>query len=130
MYTIRPRALSTSCDPPCGTRSPGLPSSRASARHGQDPSSPTAARVAMRWESGRRSENIEDRRGMRVRPAAAAGGGLGMVALVLIALFLGVDPSVLLQGGGSPQLSPAPPSQEATAPGKDPARDFVAVVLA
>jgi predicted metalloprotease len=69
---------------------------------------------------------------MRVRPAAAAGGGLGMIALVLVALFLGIDPSVLLQQGGSPQIAPAPqPERQAPAtPGKDPARDFVAVVLA
>ena len=86
----------------------------------------------MRWQSGRQSDNVEDRRGMRVRPAAAAGGGLGLVALVLIAMFLGIDPSVILQGGGAPQISPAPPSetQAPAAPGKDPARDFVAVVLA
>jgi predicted metalloprotease len=86
----------------------------------------------MRWESGRRSDNVEDRRGMRVRPAAAAGGGLGMIALVLVALFLGIDPSVLLQGGGAPEMSPAPPAENRAplAPGKDPARDFVAVVLA
>ena len=86
----------------------------------------------MRWQSGRHSDNVEDRRGMRVRPAAAAGGGLGLIALVLVAMFLGIDPSVILQGGGSPQIAPAPaPSSQApAAPGKDPARDFVAVVLA
>jgi predicted metalloprotease len=86
----------------------------------------------MRWQSGRRSDNVEDRRGMRVRPAAAAGGGLGMIALVLVALFLGIDPSVLLQGGGAPQMeqAPAPQTRAPAAPGQDPARDFVAVVLA
>ncbi len=28
-------------------------------------------------------------------------GGLGLVALVLLGLFFGVDPSVLLEGGGT-----------------------------
>lgn len=87
----------------------------------------------MRWESGRRSSNVEDRRGMRARPAAI-GGGLGTIVLILLALYLGVDPSFLLQPGppgaapgGSPMEAPAP-GLEGQAP--DPAADFVAVVLA
>ena len=80
----------------------------------------------MRWESGRRSENIEDRRGMRM-PGGLAGGGIGVVVIALIAMFFGVDPSVILQDAGSPQ-----PSQTGAPvdPAGDRVKDFVSVVLA
>jgi predicted metalloprotease len=51
----------------------------------------------MRWLGGRESTNVEDRRGtggggfpMRV------GGGLGAIIIVVIGLFLGIDPSTLM----------------------------------
>jgi hypothetical protein len=79
----------------------------------------------MRWSSGRRSSNVEDRRGRSVG-MGVAGGGLGMVVLLLLALFFGVDPGVLLQGDGP---GVGPPAVES--PGtEDPVRDFVSVVLA
>jgi predicted metalloprotease len=61
----------------------------------------------------------------------AIGGGLGTVVLVVIALFLGVDPSVILQGGDT-GVSTAPPAVErrATSPEEDRLKDFVSVVLA
>jgi predicted metalloprotease len=80
----------------------------------------------MRWTTGRRSENIEDRRGSRV--PLAAGGGIGTIVLVLLALYFGIDPSVVLQTGPS---APDPGAGiNTTAPGQDDLRDFVAVVLA
>jgi len=80
----------------------------------------------VRRESGRRSENIEDRRGMRV-PGGIAGGGIGVVVIALIAMFFGVDPRVILQDAGSPQ-----PSQTGAPvdPAQDRVKDFVSVVLA
>src|SRR5690349_3482347 len=86
----------------------------------------------MRWQMGRRSDNIEDRRGMSAGPGIALGGGIGTVALVLIALFFGIDPSVILQGGGGDPSGGAPPSQQVQprAPAKDDElANFVAVVL-
>ena len=80
----------------------------------------------MRWESGRRSGNIEDRRGMRV-PGGIAGGGIGVVVIALIALFFGVDPRVILQDAGSP---PAQQSGGPVDPAQDGIKDFVSVVLA
>jgi predicted metalloprotease len=79
----------------------------------------------MRW-TGRRSDNIEDRRGMGV--PVVAGGGIGTIILVLAALYFGIDPSVILQSD-----APAPPTSQtpAASPGqRDQVRDFVAVVLA
>jgi uncharacterized protein len=81
----------------------------------------------MRWGTGRRSQNIEDRRG-RGAPLAI-GGGLGTVALLILALVFGFDPSVVLQGGPPPDTTGARDAP-ATSPGTDPLRDFVAVVLA
>jgi uncharacterized protein len=84
----------------------------------------------MRWSGGRRSDNIEDRRGVPMS-RGLAGGGIGLIVLLLLALFLGFDPSVLLQGNPGVPPSPPPVERPATAPGaKDPVRDFVSVVLA
>ncbi|MGI9233531.1 MAG: neutral zinc metallopeptidase, partial [Woeseiaceae bacterium] len=38
----------------------------------------------MRWRGGRRSSNIEDRRGARATPRLL-GGGIGTIVLVLVA---------------------------------------------
>ena len=84
----------------------------------------------MRWQMGRRSDNVEDRRGMPVGRGAAVGGGVGTLVLVLLALWFGVDPSVVLQGGDPGNPQPAPSVQQG-APGRDdPLRDFVSVILA
>ena len=52
----------------------------------------------MRWRDARRSDNVEDRRGIRLS-RKAKGGGLGMIVLALIAIYFGVDPSFILQQG-------------------------------
>ncbi len=63
----------------------------------------------MKWEGQRESENVEDRRGMG-GGHIAAGGGLGLVAMVVLALFFGVDPSQLLNQMGDQQVSSDQPS--------------------
>jgi uncharacterized protein len=85
----------------------------------------------MRIEDQRRSEQIEDRRGISVG-RGVAGGGIGIVVIALLAMFFGVDPSVLLQGGPSPgAVAPESRQQvEARAPSReDKMADFVAAVL-
>jgi predicted metalloprotease len=101
----------------------------------------------MLWRGGRRSENIEDRRGeggfstgtgggMRFPIGGRAGGlgGLGLLALVLLGLLFGIDPSFLLNGGGGTPSTYVPSSPEprtTQAPGApDEASEFVSVVLA
>ena len=80
----------------------------------------------MRWRGGRRSSNVQDRRGMGA--GAVAGGGIGAVVLVLVAMFLGVDPNVVLQQGVGERSAPpgadAPPPPESDEMGQ-----FVAAVL-
>jgi predicted metalloprotease len=86
----------------------------------------------MRLGGERESENVEDRRGAGM-PVGIAGGGLGAIAIVVIGLLLGVDPSLLLQlvGGSGPQPSSYAPQQPGQgAGGDDDLRHFVAVVLA
>jgi uncharacterized protein len=85
----------------------------------------------MRWQMGRRSDNIEDQRGMPVGRGAVVGGGIGTVVLVLLALWFGVDPSVVLQGVDPGDSRSAPSVQPQRAPaGDEPLRDFVSVILA
>ncbi|APX88689.1 hypothetical protein BV394_02200 [Brevirhabdus pacifica] len=56
----------------------------------------------MRWQGRRGSSNIEDRRGMRSAGIGRVGGagGLGILAVVVVGYFLGVDLTPLLGGGG------------------------------
>jgi predicted metalloprotease len=76
----------------------------------------------MRWRDQRESENVEDRRGEgggfgfpfpggggvsfpSGGGSGGRGGGIGIVGLLIILglmLFFGVDPSVIMQGGGGP----------------------------
>jgi predicted metalloprotease len=83
----------------------------------------------MRWQGGRRSSNIEDRRGMRVG-RGVVGGGLGTIILLLVALYFGVDPgavigpstNVSVDAGGDQPYVPATPEEEQM-------KDFVATVV-
>jgi predicted metalloprotease len=83
----------------------------------------------MRLDEEQESENIEDRRGSRVS-RGVVGGGIGTIAVVLIALFFGVDPSILLQGNLPEQSVPQTSSPQSPRPGaEDEMRQFVARVL-
>jgi predicted metalloprotease len=89
----------------------------------------------MRLDDRRESQNVEDRRGMGMpRGGIAVGGGLGTVVLVLLALLFGVDPSVILSGGGgAPPEANRPAITDGRTPGgvsDDQARRFVSRVLA
>ena len=86
----------------------------------------------MRWERGRRSRNVEDRRGMRPS-GRVLGGGIGTLVLVLIGMYFGVDPSLLMRGLESANVPAA--SSPGTTPSaedlrNDPIADMLAVVMA
>jgi len=78
----------------------------------------------MRWEDERRSDNVEDRRG--ISAGGAVGGGAIIVAIV--AALLGAPPSViraLLGGGGADTGAPTQPAD----PRDNERVDFVKAVL-
>ena len=93
----------------------------------------------MLWRGGRRSDNIEDRRGfgggfgggMRMGGGI---GGIGLLIVIVIGLFFGVDPTTLLQQieGGGPGITYQDDQQSAATggAGNDEEKDFVSVVLA
>jgi predicted metalloprotease len=85
-------------------------------------------RLDMRWQGGRRSGNVQDRRG---RGGMIAGGGIGAVVLTIVALILGVDPGSIPTGGigGAPAEEVAPGSPDQFR-GIDDDADFISVVLA
>ena len=80
----------------------------------------------MRIEDGRESSNVEDRR--RFGGVGAGKIGIGTIVIALIAMYFGVDPSFILQGGLQE------PSQQSVPAGKPPPGDegarFVSQVLA
>jgi len=86
----------------------------------------------MRWRGERQSDNVEDLRGRSVSRGVKVGGisGLGLVALVVVGMFFGIDPTVLLQIGQDLQ-SPSVATEQSVRPdANDDMRNFVAVVLA
>ncbi|MGR3759482.1 KPN_02809 family neutral zinc metallopeptidase [Roseobacteraceae bacterium NS-SX3] len=79
----------------------------------------------MRWRGRRGSRFIEDRRGRSMGKAAGA-GGIGVVLIVVVGAFLGVDLTPLLTGGGQPVTQSG---GEITAADEE-AAQFVSVTLA
>jgi hypothetical protein len=87
----------------------------------------------MRWKQGRRSSNVEDRRGRGVsRGGLKIGGGLGLLILLAVVL-LGGDPlqflgTILGDGAGGGIGEPAPSGVPRT-PADDELADFTTRVL-
>ncbi|MEO7252068.1 MAG: neutral zinc metallopeptidase [Arenimonas sp.] len=79
----------------------------------------------MKWQLGRRSENVEDRRGM----GAVGMGGLGLggvIIVTVISLLLGKNPADVLSQVAGP---PAEQAQPGAPPVDDQASQFVGNVL-
>ncbi|HEX2769204.1 MAG TPA: neutral zinc metallopeptidase [Geobacteraceae bacterium] len=83
----------------------------------------------MRWGDGRRSDNVEDRRGSSVS-RNVVGGGVGTVILVLVAMYFGVDPSVILDMASTGNNRPAVTSPSTRPAAENKMAEFVSVVLA
>lgn len=89
----------------------------------------------MRWQEGRRSENVDDQRGLGgTGRKLKIGGGLSL-AIVLVGMLLGKDLSPLAQmvSGvtvSDPRNSAGPASNQKRSPQEDKLADFVSVILA
>lgn len=84
----------------------------------------------MRMDDSRESSNIEDRRG--AGPGLVRGGsiGIGTIVLALVAMYFGVDPSVVLQMAEGPGTAPTQQHAPAGAPAaNDPQARYVARIL-
>ncbi|RKH17069.1 flagellar biosynthesis protein FlgM [Corallococcus sp. CA047B] len=85
----------------------------------------------MRWQGGRRSSNIEDRRGSGFGRPLAVGGGAASLVVALLVMLLGGDPSDVQVGSRSPYSDPATGgSGRPVDPQQEELKDFVSVVLA
>jgi predicted metalloprotease len=83
----------------------------------------------MRLDDERRSEHVEDRRGIRIG-RTAVGGGIGTLLLVLAALYFGVDPSVLLTEAPTEVRRPGDAGTEVRPAEENRLADFVSAVVA
>jgi uncharacterized protein len=86
----------------------------------------------MRWQMGRRSSNIEDRRGAggMSGPAVVGGGGIGLFLLALVIALLGGDPSIVLDQVVAPIDQGPVVTQQQPSPQQDQMAEFTSVVLA
>ncbi|WP_298431655.1 neutral zinc metallopeptidase [uncultured Jannaschia sp.] len=87
----------------------------------------------MRWRGRRGSANIEDRRGRRGGGRAAVGGigGFGLIAVLLIGWFFGIDVTPFLSGGGGGFQTSAPAGESRPlTEAEQQEGQFVSVVLA
>ncbi len=81
----------------------------------------------MRLDNERESNNVEDRRGGGL-PIGGKSIGIGTIVLALVAMYFGVDPSVVLNTGQGLQQNA--PVESQPIPENDPMAKFVAKVLA
>jgi hypothetical protein len=99
----------------------------------------------MLWRGGRRSDNVEDRRGAgggfgggfggggRMGGGGVKVGGVGIVVILLVGWFFVVDPSALLsqiEGGAGGVGYEQQSGTVGTSPSDDDAKQFVSAVLA
>ena len=98
----------------------------------------------MRWLGDRESENVEDRRGRGGGFPVGITGGVGAIVVLVVGLFLGIDPSTLMavlngyapDTGTDSRQADQPGYGSSRAPdtraggGEDRMRQFVSVVLA
>lgn len=83
----------------------------------------------MRWRDMRRSENVEDRRGLPMGGAAVKLGGGTLVLILLISALTGTNPLEIIGGleqAGPPATEVGP---ERKPPADDPQADFIRAVL-
>ena len=84
----------------------------------------------MRLDDGRESSNVEDRRGFGAVSGGAGKIGIGTIVIALVAMYFGVDPSVILNGAGTAVDPTVQQTQQPTDPAEDSKVKFVSTILA
>jgi uncharacterized protein len=84
----------------------------------------------MKWEQGRRSSNVEDRRGRRRSAGIAIGGGGGVILVAAVMLLMGKDPMAVLQSVLENSEESGQSVETSTSPEEDRLADMCSVVLA
>ena len=83
----------------------------------------------MRWQNERRSDNVEDRRGISAGQVAI-GGGIGTILIVLVmSLLTGADPRALMQRMQVAKPGGAQQKPAARSPEEEKQADFVKATL-
>src|SRR6185436_19122230 len=83
----------------------------------------------MRWKDMRRSDNVEDRRGMPMGGAGLKLGGGGLLLIVVLSLLTGTNPLDILSGleeSAPPSIDSGP---ERKPPADDAQADFIRAIL-
>ena len=82
----------------------------------------------MKWQEGEESENLEDRRGSGPRPVAI--GGIGVLVVMAISYFLGVNPQQLMQLLNSAGVQTSSQTQQGSAgPVDQRSKEFASKIL-
>ncbi len=99
----------------------------------------------MKWEDGRRSDNVEDQRDddsaeYEEQQGSSSGiriggiSGFGAIVIILLGLYFGIDPSFLLKSDSSPKSQSVSKSKSKQQRNKtvrnDEIKEFISVVLA
>jgi uncharacterized protein len=89
----------------------------------------SAGEAPMRWSDMRRSDNVEDRRGMSMGGAGVKLGGGGLLLILVLSVLTGTNPLDLLSGleEASPPVIDSGPERKP--PADDPQADFIRAVL-
>jgi hypothetical protein len=83
----------------------------------------------MRWRDMRRSDNVEDRRGMSMGGAGLKLGGGGLLLILVLSVLTGTNPLDLISGleEAAPPVTDGGPERKP--PADDPQADFIRAVL-
>jgi len=84
----------------------------------------------MRIGGRRESENVEDRRGSHFRLGGRGKIGIGTLVLALVAMYFGIDPSIVLDTASVQSPSPATQSASPRSAAEDELARFASQVLA
>src|SRR5688572_21178142 len=84
----------------------------------------------MRWRGGRGSDQVEDRRGLRVPRGGVALGGGGLILVLLISALMGIDPTAVIDATQGVDVGAGAPAEQGQmgAP-TDEGGQFASVVL-